>query len=168
MGRAVGEQAAVMVGIGEIMVSKDPSSILVAYGLGSCGGVCLYDPAARVAGLAHVMLPSSAEAVGHTTASRFADRAVPMLLDEMARLGANRRRIVAKMAGGAKMLTGSAFANGFNIGERNVDAVKALLQHLGVSLRAAAVGGSQGRTVTMHVGSGAVLVRTAGEREAEL
>lgn len=157
-----------MVGIGEIKASKDPSSILVAYGLGSCVGVCLYDPATKVAGLAHVMLPSSAEAVSNSTASRFADRAVPMLLDEMAKLGANRRRVVAKMVGGAKMLTGPAFKNGFNIGERNVDAIKAVLQHSGVSLRAAEVGGSQGRTVTIRVGSGAVLVRTVGEGETEL
>lgn len=157
-----------MVGIGEVKVSRDRHATLVAYGLGSCIGVCLYDATAQVGGLAHVMLPSSAEAANHMVPTRFADQAVPKLLEEMVKLGASPRRVVAKIAGGAKMLTGAAFANGFNIGSRNAEAVRSALGHCGVPLLAAEVGGNQGRTLSMVVGSGTVLVRTVGEKETQL
>jgi chemotaxis protein CheD len=164
----VAEQAAVMVGIGEVKVSKDPSSVLVAYGLGSCVGVCLYDETSKVGGLAHVMLPCSSDSANAQASTKFADQAIPTMLEQMMRLGADSRRMVAKMVGGAKMLSGPAFANGFNIGDRNVDAVKEALHLSGISIRAAEVGGNQGRTVTMRVESGMVLVRTAGAGEIEL
>lgn len=157
-----------MVGIGEVKALRGSPSVLVAYGLGSCVGVCLYDPLARVGGLAHVMLPSSGESLNNRSQTRFADTAVPRLLEEMTRLGASPRRVVAKIVGGAKMLTGPAFVLGFDIGARNVEAVKAALALSGVPLLASRVGGARGRTVTMHVGTGAVFVRAVGEREVEL
>ncbi len=157
-----------MVGIGELRASADPEAILVAYGLGSCVGVCLYDPVARVGGLAHVMLPSSLEAANNAATSRFADTAIPMLLARMAELGGDSRRTAGKIAGGASMLNGAAFSDGFNIGARNVEAVKSALSRLGVPILAADVGGSRGRTLSIHLGSGTVLVRMAGEKDTEL
>lgn len=163
------EQVMIPVGIGELKIGKDPQEVLVAYGLGSCVGVCIYDPDSKVGGLAHVMLPNSAEAVSQRPLSKFADCAVPMLLDEMGRLGVAKRRLVSKIAGGAQMLVAPGFSgNSFNIGERNVDAVKAALERLNVPLLKADTGGHRGRTLAMHLGVGKILVRTVGEKETEL
>lgn len=159
----------VPVGIGELKISRDPLAVLVAYGLGSCVGVCVYDPESRAGGLAHVMLPNSAEAVSQSPLSKFADRAVPMLLEEMAKLGVPRRRLVSKIAGGAQMLVAPGFGgNTFNVGERNIEAVKSALERNRVPLLKADVGGHRGRTLAMHLAVGKILVRTIGETEAEL
>lgn len=159
----------VPVGIGELKVTMDPTEVLVAYGLGSCVGVCVYDPDSKIGGLAHVMLPSSAEAVSQRPLSKFADYAVPMLLEEMTKLGVAKRRLVSKIAGGAQMLVGPGFSgNGFNVGERNVEAVKAALERLKLPLLKADTGGHRGRTLAMHLGVGKILVRTIGEKETEL
>ncbi len=163
------ETVVVPVGIGELRASRDPLEILVAYGLGSCVGVCLYDPQTKAGGLAHVMLPDSGEASSQRPPSKFADRAVPMLLEEVVKLGAVPRRIVGKIAGGAQMLAGPGFSvNGFNVGERNVEAVRLALERHGVPLLKADTGGNRGRTLALHLSSGKVLVRTIGEKEAEL
>ena len=159
----------VPVGIGELRASKDPLEVLVAYGLGSCIGVCLYDPQVKVGGLAHVMLPSSADAASQQPLSKFADQAVPMLIEEMGKLGALPRRMVCKMAGGAQMLVSPGFSgNGFNVGERNAEAVRAALGRHGVALQRAEVGGHRGRTLSIHVSTGRIMVRTIGEKEIEL
>lgn len=163
------QQVVVPVGIGELRASRDPAEVLVAYGLGSCVGVCLYDPQARVGGLAHVMLPSSAEAASLNPPGKFADLAVPMLIEEMGRLGALPRRMVGKIAGGAQMLVAPGFSgNGFNVGERNVLAVRAALEGLRVPVLRAETGGNRGRTLSLHVATGRVMVRAIGERETEL
>ncbi len=157
------------VGIGEMLATGDPESVLMAYGLGSCVGVCLYDRESRVGGLAHVMLPSSSEGHDRSTGGKYADRAIPLLLEGVVKLGGNQRRLVSKIAGGAQMLTGPAFSgNGFNIGERNVEAVKAVLERYRVPLLNSDTGGNRGRTMAMHIASGRVLIRIIGERETEL
>ncbi len=159
----------VPVGIGELRVSRDPDEVLVAYGLGSCVGVCLYDPETKVGGLAHVMLPNSADAISQRPLSKFADQAVPMLMEEMKKLGAMSRRLLCKIAGGSQMLTAPGFSgNGFNVGERNVDAVKAALNRHRVPLLGADTGGNRGRTLALHTVSGKIMVRTIGEKETEL
>ncbi|MCL4370472.1 MAG: chemotaxis protein CheD [Chloroflexi bacterium] len=163
------DQVVVPVGIGELRASKDPSEVLVAYGLGSCVGVCMYDPESKVGGLAHVMLPNSADAHSQRPLSKFADQAVPMLMEEMRKLGAVPHRMVCKIAGGAQMLTAPGFSsNGFNVGERNVEAVKAVLGMHRVPLVRADTGGSRGRTLSVHLASGKIMVRTIGENETEL
>ena len=156
------------VGMGEVRASKDPDTVLVAYGLGSCVGVCIYDPVARVGGLAHVMLPYSAEAFAQGPSGKFADCAIPMLIDEVTRLGASARRLAAKIAGGAQLLDAPGFGASFNVGQRNVEAVKAVLDRYRVPLLAAETGGKRGRTLAMHVGSCRIVVRIFGEKEIVL
>ncbi|MHB1159397.1 MAG: chemotaxis protein CheD [Chloroflexota bacterium] len=163
------DQVTVPVGIGELRASRSPSEVLVAYGLGSCVGVCLYDPQAKVGGLAHVMLPNSAEAISQRPLGKFADCAVPMLLEEMVKLGVEPRRLICKIAGGAQMLTAPGFStNGFNVGERNVEAVKAALERHRVPLLKYDTGGNRGRTLAVHLATGKIMVRTIGEKEIEL
>ena len=153
--------------IGQIAASAECETVISALGLGSCIGVVLADPRARVAGMAHVMLPQSA-ATSTGPPGKFADTAVPALLDSLLELGADPARLVAKIAGGAQMFGAGSGGNAFNIGERNADAVRAALRAAGIRVRAADVGGNCGRTMQVTVGSGAVTVRTVGGDPVEL
>src|SRR2546423_15144484 len=104
------------VGIGEVKSSADATDVLVARGLGSCIGLALVDPAQGVAGLAHIMLPDSVEA--GKSGLRYADCAVPALLDMLLELGAKRHRLSVALVGGAQMFSGRAIAAGGAVGER--------------------------------------------------
>ena len=113
------------IGISDLKVCRPPD-VLVTYALGSCVGICLLDSATGVGGMSHIMLPDSTQATnGAATPMRFADTAIPMLVNEMVKMGANRSRIRAKIAGGAVMF--AATSDRFNIGERNIAAVKSAL-----------------------------------------
>ena len=146
----------ITIGIGEINVCKEPEA-LVTYALGSCVGVCLFDSAKKIAGLAHVMLPQSNAT---NTGNRYADIAVPNLVKEMERLGASKTRLSAKIAGGAKMFESVGTSELGNIGERNVIAVKAQLQALNIRIIASDTGANYGRTVYFYPEDGRLEIKT--------
>ena len=146
----------ITIGIGEINVCKEPEA-LVTYALGSCVGVCLFDSAKKIAGLAHVMLPQSNAT---NTGNRYADIAVPNLVKEMERLGASKTRLTAKIAGGAKMFESVGTSELGNIGERNVIAVKAQLQALNIRIIASDTGANYGRTVYFYPEDGRLEIKT--------
>ncbi len=148
--------------MGEMAVSANPTDELMALGLGSCIGLAIVDGTAGVAGLAHIVLPESYPGGDR---GKFADTAVPALVDRMRRAGAVVRRMEAAIAGGARMFDVSA---GLDIGARNEEAVRAALAKARVALRGSETGGSRGRTVRISVGDGVVSVRAAGQRTATL
>ena len=153
--------------MGELAVSAAPGDELVSMGLGSCVGVALVDREGAIAGLAHVMLPTANAA--YSAPAKFADRAVPTLLDCVERLGAQRERMVAVLAGGAQMFAGAkAGVAGLDLGARNEAAVREALADAGVPVRAAATGGDRGRTVRVRVGEARVSVKEAGGVEVSL
>ena len=164
--RIVAENTLV-VGLGEVRVTDDPQAILVCLGLGSCVGVCAYDPVANVGGMAHIMLPSSTHYAGRST-NKYADLGVPALLRKMTGLGASKSRIIVNIAGGAQMSLAPGVSSIFKIGENNVAAVKESLAGLGIPLRASDTGGHHGRTLRMHVDSGKILSSSAGKESVEL
>jgi chemotaxis protein CheD len=153
------------VGISDWKVSKPPD-ILVTYALGSCVGICLYDKTKKIAGLSHIMLPESTSS-NETTINRmkFADTAIPDMLKKMISMGSFQSAITAKIAGGATMFT-TGGCDRFNIGERNVIAVKATLQALNIRIIAQDTGLNYGRTVFFDPENGGVKVKSAtkGER----
>lgn len=162
------DRRTVAVGIGELYVTRDTTLVLATYGLGSCVGVSVYDPIVRAGGLAHIMLPSSKESSCDSRGYKFADTAIPALIEESLRLGADRRRIVCKIAGGAQLLVAPHCQNGLRIGERNVEAVIEALSQYKLVPAAMNTGGSQGRTLYLYLDTGRVLVRTIGRGEVEL
>lgn len=164
---AIAPARQVNVGIGQLAASADPGLVLSALGLGSCIGLVMVDPGARVAGMVHVMLPESH--VGRTgPPGKFADTAVPALLEAVEALGAGRSRLVVSLAGGAQMF-GAGLGDGvLNIGERNLAAVAAALRCARLTVRASDVGGSSGRTLQVTVGTGRVTVRAVGRDPIEL
>ena len=141
--------------------------VLSTLGLGSCIAIALYDRQARIAGLAHILLPSEALARDRENRAKFPGTAVPMLVAEMRRLGA-RGALQAKIAGGASMFGALLPAGGVNMGERNILATRRVLQAAGIALVAEDTGGDYGRSVYFDVGEGRVLVRSLARGERVL
>ncbi len=154
------------VGISDLKVCKSPD-VLVTYALGSCIGICMVDELTGVGGLSHIMLPDSTQSLsGKDMPMRFADTAVPMLIDQMVSLGANRSRLRAKIAGGAVMF--AAANDRFNIGERNIAAVTEALKKANIPIVAKDVGLDYGRTVFFYPETGVMEVKAATKGTKQL
>ena len=149
----------VIVGSAAWAVSADPAEVLITYSLGSCVGLALYDPVAKIGGMAHCVLPlSRLEPAGKgVNPGMFTDTGAVMLLQEMLELGARKGRLVAWLAGASTLLDDSQL---FRIGERNYAVARKFLSKNGFELAGEACGGSLSRTMELHVGDGRVLVRT--------
>lgn len=151
----------ITIGIGDLKVCRAPD-VLVTYALGSCVGVCLLDSATSVGGLSHIMLPdSTAGTNGASTPMRFADLALPMLIRQMEGMGASRMRLKAKIAGGATMF--ATASDKFNIGERNVAAVKKFLMQNHIPILAEDIGLDYGRTQLFYPETGVMEIRAAAK-----
>lgn len=158
----------ITVGLGEVCVTKDSSVVLACFGLGSCISLCAYDPVSRVAGMAHIVLPESNHSSQGKASTKYADIAVPVLLEEMRKLGATKSRLVVKLAGGAQMIQAAGFDAALEMGVRNLKMTRELLASESIRPSAADTGGSQGRSIWLSVDSGKVMVRTAGMELREL
>ena len=157
----------IKVGMADLKICKEPDS-LTTIGLGSCVGIALYDPITKVSGLAHIMLPDSNQARASDNPAKFADTGIPLMLNDVLALGANKSRLVAKIAGGAQMF---AFANATDImrvGNRNADAVKQILRRNGIRVIAEDTGGNYGRTVQIDLNTGAYKVKTIDRGEKDI
>ena len=108
----------IKVGMADLKAGKAPDSI-ISYGLGSCVGIALYDPQTKVGGLAHIMLPDSTQARATDNTAKFADTALPVLLDQVIALGGARNRLTAKIAGGSQMFSFAQATDVMRIGDRN-------------------------------------------------
>lgn len=133
--------------------------ILITVGLGSCVAIVLYDAGAKIGGMAHVLLPSPALA-RFGPPGKFPQTAVPGLIDLMKAAGANPRRIVARLAGGASMFAALAPPGSIQMGERNIVATRQALHANGIPIIGEAVGADFGRTVRLLVSSGQVEVHS--------
>jgi len=156
----------VKVGMAQFRVEAAPARMMT-FALGSCVGIVLYDPVAKIGGLAHVMHPSSKRVQNNVNRAKFVDTAVELMLSRMAKKGAQRSRIVAKIFGGAKMFQSISTSHGvMQIGEENVKATKAELAGRNIPVVAESTGGEKGRTVFFDVASGKVTVKDAqGKQE---
>jgi chemotaxis protein CheD len=142
-------------------------AVVATLGLGSCVAIALHDAEYGVGGLAHVLLPSRELSRDSANRAKFAESAVPMLLEEMRWLG-SRGRVVAKIAGGASMFSGLLPGAGHNIGERNVAATRTALDVAGIELVGRDTGGDFGRSVYLHLRGGRLVVRSLARGEIAL
>ena len=149
----------IRVKVADCAVGRDEQT-LITIGLGSCVAIALYDPKTRIGGLAHTLLPNESMARDRSNPAKFPASAVATLLAEMTRLGADVRRVSAKLIGGASMFANLLPAGGINIGDRNVAAAREALARNGVSVVAEDVGSDHGRSVHFHLDDGRVEVRS--------
>lgn len=147
----------VIVGVGQLACGVHPQ-ILITQALGSCVGLALWDPMTRIGGLAHIMLPSASDSAMRGHPARFGSTAVPALVEQLSEMGAPKRRIVARIAGGAAMFGGDSDLG--TIGKRNTAEVRAQLHRLGIPIRGEDTGGSHARTIELHLDTGILLVRS--------
>ena len=155
----------IKVGMADLKVCKPPDN-LTTIGLGSCIGIALYDPVSKVTGLAHIMLPDSTAIRNNSNIAKFADTGIQKLYDDMIKAGANKTRIVAKIAGGAKMFAMSgAGASSINVGEKNAQASRDKLKQLGIRLISEDCGLNFGRTVELYSEDGRYLIKAVGKDE---
>ena len=132
--------------------------VLVTLGLGSCVAVLLHDPVARVAGLAHALLPEPRPGAEVPAPTKFVTTAVPFLVDEMERLGAKQGRLVAKLVGGASMFTNLTKKGTLQTGERNIVAARTVLADLVIPILTQDVGREHGRSVRFSADDGRAVV----------
>ncbi|GMV90334.1 MAG: chemotaxis protein CheD [Candidatus Hydrogenedentes bacterium] len=149
------------VGISEMLVSRQAEDVLVTYSLGSCVGVAVYDPEIQVGGLIHCMLPLSRldPERAKRTPEMFTDTGVPALLKAVLDLGASRKRLVVRVAGGAAPLSDNGV---FKIGERNYTVLRKVLWKNDILIAGESVGGTVARTMTLYMDTGRTTVRTGG------
>jgi len=155
----------IVVGMADCRVAAEAGNVLATFALGSCIGLSVFDTRSGVSGLLHYMLPDSGIDPNRARENpyMFADTGIPLLIEKMCALGANKRSLVAHAAGGAAIMDPN---NVFDIGKRNHLAMRKLLWKAGILLSGEAVGGVQSRTVRLEVGTGKLwLQEGCGQRE---
>lgn len=158
------ESELLKVGMAEIRTAASPVK-LVTNGLGSCIGVCLWDPLLKVGGMVHIMLPDSSQSRVNLNKAKYADTGIALLIEEMVKIGARKSRLVAKIAGGAQMFSFPNNNKLMRIGERNTEAVKHCLAQQGIRLLAEDTGGNYGRTIEFFTADAKLLIRTINKGE---
>lgn len=152
----------IKVGMADLKTAKAPD-ILTTLGLGSCIGIAIWDPVTKIGGLAHVMLPDSTKIRNNSNIAKFADTGITELVRQMEALGVPRKRMVAKIAGGARMFEVSGATSVGNIGEKNALASKQKLKELGITLSAEDTGLNYGRTVELNCANGDYVIKAVGK-----
>lgn len=155
-----------VVDIADLKLSADPDVTIVTYSLGSCIGVTLWDPVARVGGMIHYMLPESALSAekAKQRPAMFADSGVPILFRKAYEMGAVKSRLIVKVAGGSQLLDDKGV---LQIGKRNYVMLRKLFWKNGILIDKEDVGGSISRTLRLNIGTGRVTIRSRGQ-EVEL
>ncbi len=135
---------------------------LITYALGSCIGICLYDPAVKLAALIHIMLPINMEA-GRKNTMKYADTGIKETIRQLEARGARKNRLTAKIAGGAKMFEVSGSTGLGNIGQRNIESVHMNLRREGIHIVSENVGGTVARTLSFFPATGQGQIRAYGQ-----
>ncbi len=156
-----------IVGISDIKISNAPNDVIITYALGSCIGISVYDPVARVGGLLHYMLPDSTldEKKAKDNPAMFADTGIPSLFKACYSLGAEKRRMIVKAAGGASILDDTNF---FRIGQKNIMAMRKIFWKNNVMIASEDTGANHNRTVRLDMATGKTFVRTSGGEMKEI
>lgn len=154
----------IKVGMADVNICKSPDGI-TTLGLGSCVGIAIRDPLTKIGGLAHVMLPDSTAIKNNTNLFKFADTGIAELVRMLVEAGANKSRMVAKIAGGSQMFAFQNKSDLVRVGDRNVEASKAKLKELNIPILAEDTGNTYGRTVIFYPETGDFLIKSVGKDE---
>jgi chemotaxis protein CheD len=151
-----------VVGMGDMLTSNDAQAVLVTYSLGSCVGVTVYDPVAKIGGMLHAMLPDSTinEERATNRPYMFVDTGLPAMFHAIYALGGIKSRLVVKLTGGAEFLDEKRI---FRIGHRNVETTHSLLERNGVTLAAVETGGRESRTIRLDLSNGNLTLDLPGK-----
>jgi len=154
----------IKVGMADLNICVSPDGI-TTLGLGSCVGIAVRDPVTKIGGLAHIMLPDSKEIKSNSNVPKFADTGIEELVKRVVAKGANRSRLVAKIAGGAQMFAFQSSNSTMRVGDRNVEASLKKLKELNIPVLAQDTGANYGRTVIFYPENGNYVIRAVGRPE---
>jgi chemotaxis protein CheD len=156
-----------IVGISDIKITNNLDDVIVTYALGSCIGITVYDPVAKVGGLLHYMLPDSTldDKKARDNPAMFADTGIPLLFKSCYSMGAEKKRMIVNAAGGASILDD---ANFFRIGQKNIMAMRKIFWKNNVMIKSEDTGANYNRTVRLEMRNGKVFVRSSGGEMKEL
>jgi chemotaxis protein CheD len=141
---------------GQLVATREPTQVTTI--LGSCVAVCLWDPAGRLGGINHYLLPYGSEDGGGSPA-RFGNLAIRMLVDAVLRLGARKVSLAAKLFGGACVLDAFDGDGARHLGARNVDSAVSALEQEGIPVVAADTGGRRSRKLVFRTDDGTVWLK---------
>lgn len=149
-----------IVGISDLKVSKNPQDVLVTYALGSCVAVAVYDPKVKVGGLLHFMLPDSSLDVHKAKAmpAMFADTGITLLFKSCYAVGADKKRMIVKVAGGASILDDT---NYFRIGQKNITAMRKIFWRNNVLIDGEDTGENFNRTIRLELANGRCILKSS-------
>lgn len=156
------------VSLGEVKISNNPNEVLACYGLGSCVGVCAFDPVSKIGALAHIVLPKSKNTIRESFPAKYANTAIPYMIQELEKIGARKERLIINIAGGAKILNCIPAGSMLDIGEKNVVAVLESILKQNLKVNNEDIRGNIGRTVFLHINDGKTVVKTAMNQIVEL
>lgn len=156
-----------IVGVADMKVSNDPEAVLVTHSLGSCIGIAIYDPVARVGGLLHYMLPeSSLDGIkAKKNPYMFGDTGIPLLFRETYRFGAKKNRLKVIVTGGSQILDQKGL---FNIGKRNYTLLRKMFFKNNVMIDFEDVGSSVNRTLKLEIKNGQAWLKVSGQGEKKI
>ncbi len=165
---SVKNEEMLVVGLGEMQVSNDPNTVLACLGLGSCIGISAYDPIGRVGAMVHIVLPHGNNTDCEKSPTKYANTALPAMINEMERKGAQKSRIILKIAGGAKIIQTVPIGSILDIGDRNITAVKGAIAENKLSIKAEAIRGTLGRSMWLSIDTGVTKLRTTASQVVEI
>lgn len=149
------------VGVAQVKTGEKPSVLRTI--LGSCVGICIYDRAKKIGGMAHVLLPT--DTTGGRNPEKYADTAIPLMVDMLLKNGAKKEFLSAKIAGGASMFKFNSDMALGQIGERNVEETIATLEKLGIPVLEKDTGGNAGRVIDFYLEDGRLKVKASGQEK---
>jgi chemotaxis protein CheD len=161
-------QRSIHVGLGEIAVTKDTSVVLTCTGLGSCIAMCVYDPFSKSGGVAHMLLPTCRTKSDISSPPvKYIDTGAPLLINRLLKQGSLKKNLIVKITGGARMLQIPGHSQ-LDIGQRNIEEIKATLQREDIPILGADVGGGFGRSVHFFLDTGRIIVKAVSGLVVEL
>ncbi len=155
------DKSLINVGVAQLKIGKKPTTLRTI--LGSCIGICIYDRMNKIGGMAHILLPS--DTTGGIIPEKYADTAIPLLVNSLIKNGAKKEYLSAKIAGGASMFKFGANVSLGQIGERNIAETKKTLEKLDIPILVEDTGGSAGRVINFFLEDGRLKVRAAGKEK---
>ncbi len=146
--------------IGECQASREPAVITTV--LGPCVAVCLFDPVNRIGGMNHILMPGKADLQAYNNPARYGINAMELLINAMMKLGANRYQLIAKVFGGAHIL--SSISGEYGIGLKNVECIIDYLMIEKIGIANYNIGGYDSRRIFFHTDTGEVLLKRIKNR----
>ena len=149
------------VGVAQVKTANKPTVLRTI--LGSCVGICLYDRIKKIGGLAHILLPI--DSTGGANPEKYADTAIPLLVDRLVKEGAKKEYLSAKIVGGSAMFKFESSISLGQIGDRNIEETKKVLEKLGIPIVDEDIGGNIGRVINFFLEDGRLKIRAAGKEK---